>query len=394
MPSRSITVGWFAPRSCWRFVCGETTTRTGRRGRRQFYLQGSRGQALETATAIASEWDRLRAEGHETWPTEAEAAGARLPSLTPAAQPVAVSVVRPVRSETVGQSVEAFLAFKDQQAIAPESKARLRTRLNGAVASIKGEPCPPSVEVLNKAASVIAAREGISEAEGKYRLGALKSWLYWLRDAKGLIDDRTIRIGTDVRVVRDREVKEVEVLTPEQFGTMFRAADERMQAYSLTALACAFYARDLSDLRADELRREGDDWFIVRRRGKTGVKMNHWLWPEAVEAIERTRDGRSGDERVFLTAKGNPVVSRYQDTVGDRWGRLKKKALPEAPGFSALRDTCADWLYQRHGDDIRKLVLAHTRNRDVSDRYTRARFSALHEAQRAMREAWLPALGG
>lgn len=394
MPVRKVTVGYIAPRGCWRFACGHARKSSGGTSRKQWYLRGDKRQALAEATAIAARWEALRLAGVETWDDAAEpvtTAPAPAAAVLAAPAPLAVPVhrPRPQKRETVGESVDRYIEFKEAQPIDAKSKRRLAQRLRRATDGIRSEPMPPTVDLVNGAASAIGSRgegdETISEAEARGRLNALRGWLLWLRNS-GVVGEPVVA-ASRVKVVRERTVADLPLFTPEALNGLLAQADDRMRCLCLLALNGAMYGADLSDLRADELRTDNDgQTFIVRKRRKTGVESRHLLWPVTAEAVERQRDGRQGVQRLFTTARGRPLITKGQDNIGRQWAKLKNAEgwLP----FSAFRDTAADWVYQRFGDDARKLILAHAR-RDVSDRYTRQRWNHLFEAQRAMGAEWV-----
>ena len=111
---------------------------------------------------------------------------------------------------------------------------------------------------------------------------------------------------------------EPKVFTFEEVRTLWASASNRMRCYMALALNCGFGQQDISDLKASDINLK--DGYIERSRSKTGIQSRHALWPITADLLKQEMQPDAwDDDRIFLTAKGMPLV--HADFVD---GKLKR----------------------------------------------------------------------
>jgi integrase len=127
--------------------------------------------------------------------------------------------------------------------------------------------------------------------------------------------------------------KEVRAWTVDQFKAAFEAATERTRLHLLLGVNCGMLAKDMSDLRPDEV-----DWEkgrLRRRRSKTAHHANvpeveYPLWPATFDLLKKFRS--TDPAHVLLTEEGNTLVRTGRgDAVAGAYRRLRQ-TLPSFKG--------------------------------------------------------------
>ena len=153
----------------------------------------------------------------------------------------------------------------------------------------------------------------------------------------------------------------------EEIKLLYREASERTKMFILLGLNCAFGQTDISDLRVGEVSIETGR--ITRKRSKTGIQCQYKLWPLTNEMLRTygNIDGKPND-RVFLSAKGLPLVREYfvddkfrrEDSIRRAFTRLMKKTkVPNGRGFYSLRKTAASEI-EAIDPAVTEMFLAHS----------------------------------
>lgn len=150
---------------------------------------------------------------------------------------------------------------------------------------------------------------------------------------------------------------------------LWSGADDRGRCFMLLALNCAFYAADISNLRAEMIQGK----YLIHTRGKTNVNVRYLLWPRTMQYLKKFLP-KSGP--VFTTSKGTPLV-RHEisaksnlpvciDNVRLWFVRLcqtlKIKTGKGGISFSNLRDTAASEM-EKIDRTLTDLFLAHADRR-------------------------------
>jgi len=146
---------------------------------------------------------------------------------------------------------------------------------------------------------------------------------------------------------------------------LWKEADDRGRCFILLALNCAYYAVDISDLRAEQVEKT----HLSHRRGKSGARVRYLLWAKTRELLKKvgTRTGR-----VFTTRDGTPLVHYSKlsksgspmriDNVRNWWVRLCAKLTVAGYSFSNIRDT-ASTAVESIDRSLTDLFLAHKDDR-------------------------------
>lgn len=176
-----------------------------------------------------------------------------------------------------------------------------------------------------------------------------------------------------------------------------------LEAFAWLAINGGMTQGDISELRGRDI--DLAHGRIDTLRGKTAAVRRTPLWPETVDAINRSIEaqGRTigDDDRVFLTSRGNPWVveegpdNTRNDALGKQFGKVLKACgiNLKLAGFGHLKHTHATVAGGAHDEEAAKIVRGHTYGDAVEEAYIRAgsvEWSRL-EAVTAHVKVWLDA---
>lgn len=173
-------------------------------------------------------------------------------------------------------------------------------------------------------------------------------------------------------VVHGKPAKKRQLPTLSQLKAVLRECGPRETAMVWMAIGCGFGQRDLAAVRVGQVDKTSYDL----RRGKTGVERYGetptMVWKVVQAYLRDTK--RSEGERMFITAKGMPVVHEHADSVHLWWSKLLKRIGDECEGvggFYTLRHLGATEFGSREGCSIgaMKRWLGHSASSDMADVY-------------------------
>jgi hypothetical protein len=145
------------------------------------------------------------------------------------------------------------------------------------------------------------------------------------------------------------------------------------------------------------------EYYIDRRRGKTGIEGFWWVCPELAEILKASiaETSANADNLAFLTSDGLPLVHGKTDTIRLTWERALSTAptrTRELP-FGAVKKCGAQIVENLGGHELAQLFLAHRPATVAAGHYTGASvsvgigktaFERLHDVQKQMYEALRP----
>ncbi len=162
----------------------------------------------------------------------------------------------------------------------------------------------------------------------------------------------------------------IKIFTVEEIHRVWDVATTKARLYILLGLNCGFTARDLTDLKQEEV-----DWqngTITRRRSKlrrnstTRIqKICYSLWPSTFKLLKEFRSTNS--ETVLLTQNNGPLVEQHMgdngilkrsDTVKCAFQRAADKA-GVAPAFTMFRATGATLIGNQFDEGLADQWMCH-----------------------------------
>ena len=245
-------------------------------------------------------------------------------------------------------------------------------------------------------------------------LGRFLRWLHLSRDFRWRLPEDFAHIKRAPRELdedAERESQEPLVWTVAQLKILNEYAQPLERTFLLLGLNCAYGADQAGRLRVGHLRMAESNEkrsYIKRIRRKKKTLSVHQLWHQTAGAMRwaaERREGQSSEsEFLLLTDSGRPFWR--QTTGGNRsqlipnlWNRLLDRIrkdhaeFPRLP-FNSLRDTSANLVRQRAGEEIALLHLAHKhQSRDENlRRYThptrKRHFRVLRWLERKLQEVF------
>lgn len=246
-------------------------------------------------------------------------------------------------------------------------------------------------------------------------IGELSRFLRWLHLSKVF----HWRLPADFALIKrapreldedaERESQEPAVWNIEQLKILNEYAQPLERVFLLLGLNCAYGADQAGRLRIGHLHlRDEKRSHIKRIRRKKKTLSIHQLWHQTADALRwavKRRAGQSSDsEFLLLAASGQPfwrktVGGNRSQLIPNLWNRLLDRIqkdhaeFPRHP-FNALRDTSANMVRQRAGEEIALLHLAHKhQSRDENlRRYThplrKRHYRVLRWAERKLQEVF------
>ncbi len=183
----------------------------------------------------------------------------------------------------------------------------------------------------------------ITPASFNQNVQCVRQFVGWA-EANYILD----RIPRDRKLFGKYQLKGTAKAIPiKELRKLWQHADDRGKAFLLLGLNCAYYAVDISDLKAEQVA----GGYLQHHRGKTDVAVRYLLWAETRKYLKKVLPdsglafpGANGRPLVYYTDGEDGVPIRV-DNVNNWWHRLTK-AAGVAKGkagysFSNLRDTCA-----------------------------------------------------
>ena len=206
---------------------------------------------------------------------------------------------------------------------------------------------------------------------------------------------------------RDGDGKPKPVFSIEEIQRIYGNSTKLGRLYLLMGLMLGWGQEAIRSMRKNHLVKIGDEYFIDRRRGKTGIEGFWWVCPELVKLLieEISTTPANKDNLAFLTEEGLPLVHGHTDTIGLTWDRCLNGAsgnVRELP-FGRLKKMGAQIIENLSSHDLAQLFLAnggatvarkHYVGNDVEVGIGKSPFEKLHEVQKKMHEALKPVLFG
>ncbi len=223
----------------------------------------------------------------------------------------------------------------------------------------------------------------IRPATAKDRLTEIKGFVLWAHEMR-LLPELPRNFRKYARV-------ELPAPDPKRFSLaeieqLWQAANRRMRCFIAIALNCGYGQRDIAELRVNEI--DFDNGYFDRPRPKTGVRSRHKLWLITVKLIKQEmRSEVHGDDRVFLTTRGNPLVHNEwkdgklhrSDSISCLFRRLlKAEGIDGGRSFYCLRKTGASEI-EAIDPTVTEMYLAHA-ERGTKRNYAERDWDALDRA--------------
>lgn len=166
-------------------------------------------------------------------------------------------------------------------------------------------------------------------------------------------------------------------LRPKQFKAILNAANENFRGIIMISLNAALHAKELSELREDEL--DLEHYTFVTKRTKTNIARCAHLWPETIKAIKPYMDN---EEYLFYQVDGR---NHDRHSIYREWKRTCKRAKVKGFSFDSLRDSCRT--HMRGDAEAAAFVMGHTFS--ISDKYTYRDAEATKEVLEQVRQKYL-----
>lgn len=200
--------------------------------------------------------------------------------------------------------------------------------------------------------------------------------------------------------------------TLSELTAIYKRATKLQRKYMLLGLTIGWTQKDISTFKPRQFVTVGDDYFIDRRRHKTGVPGYWWVCPELatilMESMAATPANKDG--LAFLSENGLPLVHGQTDSIKLTWKLSIKQAQNAQVGkenavairplsFKHLRKTGSQWIRNLGGrfggEAMAQLFLAQKLRTISSKHYNSAEakigflgettdYEILHELQRKM----------
>lgn len=155
-----------------------------------------------------------------------------------------------------------------------------------------------------------------------------------------------------------------------------------LEAFAWLAINGGMTQGDISELRGRDI--DLSHGRIDTLRGKTAAVRRTPLWPETLDAINRSIEAQGreigDDDRVFLTTRGNPWVIEQgtnharNDALGKQFSKVLKACDIDLKlaGFGHLKHTHATVSGGSSDAEAAKIVRGHTYGDAVEEAYVRA----------------------
>lgn len=206
---------------------------------------------------------------------------------------------------------------------------------------------------------------------------------------------------------RDSAGKPLPTFTIDEIQKIYKNSTPRGRKYLLMGVLLGWGQEAIRSMRKNHLVKIGDEYYIDRRRGKTGIEGFWWVCPELakmlIDSISKTPP--NPDNLAFLTEEGRPLVHGHTDTIGLVWLRCLHGApvgVRRLP-FGRLRKLGGQIIENLSSHDLAQLFLAnggatvarrHYVGNDVEVGIGKTPFEKLHEVQKRMYEQLKPILFG
>ena len=127
-----------------------------------------------------------------------------------------------------------------------------------------------------------------------------------MRDNFGLTRKQEYSLRTPEE--RDSEGRPKPPFTVDELAKVYRNSSKLGKKYLLMGLFLGWSQEGINSFRRCHFVEIGGEYFIDRRRGKTGVE-GYWVCPELAEVLKASwRIPANADDLVFLTEDGLPLV--------------------------------------------------------------------------------------
>lgn len=162
----------------------------------------------------------------------------------------------------------------------------------------------------------------------------------WLRQSKLILDEPEygpdFRKPTALQVRKHRRNLGSKCYTPEQIQRLLDECGVHLKAMCYLGLNCAYGPTDIARLELSLFERAREPAFLEYPRRKTEIARCSWLWPETIEAIDKSIERRTEPIR-----EAKELLFTYRD--GGSWER---NSVPISKRFADARK----WAGMRKGD--------------------------------------------
>jgi hypothetical protein len=432
-----------------------------RREYKQFRLGKDQQAAEALVAALEIAWENETnkdADGEKVWSPENidKAFSFALPTQTAVPTPVQIqraAIPQPVfphqpyvplpKSLTLFQAIDLFVEELQRQVDGKEIQDAHRenciNNLNGTKRHISDVPlynCDG--EELWKMRRAVTARPMVrqplrfkdgkpvtpSQPEHPISIYTVCNWLMTL----GMAFDyfaRTKRIGWKPEDIHWREAfcltksQKLKLLSPDEkdgferpkptfnltdLTTIYKLACPYDRMLLLMGLTLGWTQKEIATFRKSHFVKLGTEYFIDKRRNKTGNEGYWWVCPELAQLLLKAISGTPAnpDDLALLTDKGFPLIHGSTDNVKQRWDNLRYK-IPAGTAnysFTRLRKLAGQMVMNISGsEELAKVMLAHAPDSVASKYYVgldaqigmgKTKFERLHECQKEIHKALKP----
>ena len=154
------------------------------------------------------------------------------------------------------------------------------------------------------------------------------------------------------------QTQNAQPISKEIFWKIYNNVDPKWKALLLVCLNCAYYAKDILDLKKELITKINGLDVIDFRRVKKDTKRINVLWKETVGDINKYLEEEShNSEFLFINRYGKVLTpSNIQDNFARFRARLN---IPDDVKFNNIRDGAATALFGEVSEDLLNLVIGH-----------------------------------
>lgn len=168
----------------------------------------------------------------------------------------------------------------------------------------------------------------------------------WLRDSKLILTEPEygpdFRKPTALQVRKHRRTLGSKCYTPQQIHQLLDESAVHLKAMCFLGLNCGYGPTDIARLDLSTFQQASESEFLEYPRRKTEIARCAWLWPETIEAIEK-----SIERRPEPLKKAKHLLFVYRD--GQSWERTSvpiSKRFADARKWAGLKK--GDYYWLRH----------------------------------------------
>ncbi len=196
---------------------------------------------------------------------------------------------------------------------------------------------------------------------------------------------------------RDADGRPKAAFTVDELVQIYKCCTKLGRRYLLMGLTLGWAQEGISSFRRPQFVQIKGEYYIDRRRGKTGVEGYWWVCPELAALIKEAMGWTTAnkDDLAFLSEKDQPLVHGKTDSIRLTWERairLAPSAVRRLP-FGRVKKCGAQIIENLASHETAQLFLAHRTQTVAAKNYVgadvnvgigKSPYEKLHDAQREM----------